>query len=505
MTHLIPGDAVAFTDKQYIRKMMVRFNVPELHKAMDGWGVVAHDLAKRDVIQLIMKARFESGMSYSDYADLDVLFTQLRPTSKRWTSLELIPFSDHSFDDAPVDSSPAEVVRKFTEHLSRFAMVYTKATSFSGATWIKYVLSEGVLSVDEASKIGSLAEGRAARRSGELPVSASGIVVYYPKASHVFVSSRLKEYHPFVMSAIAVATGSASVHHAGLSGSHVESLANMMLFQASQGAFAKYRQGSDESKAVAGPLDRRAGAAKRQRPGVAEALERAEQDARDDAEAPRKLLVTEDRAQRNELRDAAERAFGREGDAPTLDTFTFNCNTALDNLGIVPMTVKMRGRAVIAGLRTAQDAGLLMQPIPRHLAQLASLGKNVVSVPLDTDDKAKAGRNMHTSAVAHVDTTALKVPEGTANRVYTKSRAWPAAGGRARSPPGSPAKALGVAASTMRERRSSSGAGQSSLPPATATPSPARSSRRSSAGGSASLASPTSPDVADDDVVLLKL
>jgi hypothetical protein len=58
MSTIIPGDAIAYTDMQYIRKMMVRFNVPELQKATEGWGVVAHDLAKRDVIQLIMKARF---------------------------------------------------------------------------------------------------------------------------------------------------------------------------------------------------------------------------------------------------------------------------------------------------------------------------------------------------------------------------------------------------------------------------------------------------------------
>jgi hypothetical protein len=442
-------------------------------------------------------------MSYSDFADLDVLFTQLRPNSKRWSSLELVPFSEHSFDNPVADASPVEVVRKFTEYLSRFAMVYTKATSFSGATWIKYVLSEGVLSVEEASKLGSMGEGRAARRSGELPVSAHGIVVYYPKASHVFVSSRLKEYYPFVMSAIAVATGSATVRHAGLSGTHVESLANMMLFQASQGAFAKYRQGSAEAQAIAGPLDRRAGAAKRQRPGVVEALERAEADAKEDEEAPRKLLVTEDRAQRRELRDAAERAFGRTGSAPALDTFTFHCNTPLDNLGIIPMTVKMRGRAVIAGLRAAQDAGLLLQPIPRHLAQLASLGKNEVDVPLVAEDKAKVGRNVHTSAVAQVDEPVVDVPADTARRIFTKSQAWPAAGGPSRSPPRSPAPSTKTVAAGARR---SSGTGRPTLPASTtATPSPARSSRRSSSSGAAPLASPTSPDVADDDVVLLKL
>lgn len=234
---------------------------------------------------------------------------------------------------------------------------------------------------------------------GKLPPPSAVILLAHRPGTDFFFATPVKaEYRAFLLQALATAFKAESVAPWDLVGRNLASMTDALLYRDAQGPFKDLRlqaaqvEDEDDGEHV---KDAPTLGGRRRKREIKDAFEHPAVHAVEDLGAKRARL------------EKADKVFGKAAPA-ALERITFKVSsryTGLDDVASeigdkdMGMTVRFDGTDVVAGIREMARAGLLIEPLPKFLAEVHSAAATTIHVKADgsfdtmaTREKGKTGQ-----------------------------------------------------------------------------------------------------------------
>ncbi|XP_072013905.1 centromere protein N-like [Amphiura filiformis] len=339
-----------------LRKLLRRFKHDKLASVVAEWGVIEKHTAKevfqnqtlktkKAVVEGLLDACKEKQLTKKNVAELDLIYNYHHSESKKWSVFEL-----HGKSGQHDALQTKEFGAKLREQLNFYFKHDLCVKKVDSALWIRIGIHEGA--------------------SSQLWLPSNVIYMVHHPQSHYIIFSRIKVSHKdYLMQAVLNTLQCTEIKELQLTGQSVTSLADLALNRQSQGGFAQYRL----NQVHGNPLSRRS---QRKRKASSEI------DLVDVA------VTNENIKEREKQEKQTEDVFGRHRQ-PKLQKLEYRLETRFRGTNHAPAMalhqqsgtpfkcyVKYEGPSVLEGIKGLCNKGLASYPLPYHISNTHSLGKN---------------------------------------------------------------------------------------------------------------------------------
>jgi len=197
--------------------------------------------SKEKKILKIIDSKFKSGITYAEFAHLEIQNLKNTSKGKTWNAYSLSHNLKSKSENNEVQDSN-NLKQAMSNELNSYYEHYTHFEVIDSAIWIRICI--------DLQKNALKDPGVVASKLLITSLFQTIYIVYYPRSDYVFIHGLTNQYKKVILSCLANVINCNQIEHAGLEGDHLESLKSMTLDRASQGRFKKFRV--DEKN----PLDR---------------------------------------------------------------------------------------------------------------------------------------------------------------------------------------------------------------------------------------------------------
>ncbi|XP_077983098.1 centromere protein N-A-like [Glandiceps talaboti] len=303
-----------------------------------------HRSTKTSIVSHITEICREKNIKLHHVAQLDLIYHQKNPNCKKWTVFKLSQAHGENGKQGAIEPDVFE--ERLRQQLSVFFRHELDVRPHDGSLWFRIHTHGYGLQVNLSDVI---------------------YIVHHPHSSYLIASSIKVHMKDYILQSILTSLGCTELKELQLCGHNLKSLADMVLYQQSQGSFSQYRFNQVDDN----PLSRKT--VKRKADSPPDVLRR---------------RMTYENIQEKKARIAkTEEAFGTN-QQPTLERLTYQLETRFrgeqhipamtDHHSPVHCTVKFEGKSVLEGIKQLGTCGLATLPLPSHLANVHSLAKNTI-------------------------------------------------------------------------------------------------------------------------------